>query len=299
MMIQSILVLLLIFIANVQLLSISDRANRKIEWNTLKLRWGPDPLVSNDEVYIRQPRTVQQALQEQYEQLPDTLEKQCIGETTIGYRYWKGNDTAAILIFDKQGIIAGIQIAFRRSSIKGNYYSFDTQKMFNVEMINGIEMYTLTAYFIDPTLICTVGRTLSQLEHEGTGTGLFLQNGTNPIKDSIEIPLWEKDIGKTKWVKGGCFKTMGIHYWYDNRLDKSCSDFFPSFLMYNKGQLSGFGWNIVANLNFSRRIERVLTPVISTFLIPVPTCIPKVNDELGGFTTQHLYFNTDPANLEC
>ncbi|CAF3990789.1 unnamed protein product, partial [Rotaria sordida] len=131
----------------VQSLSISDRANRKIEWNTLKLRWGPDPLVSNDEVYIRQPRTVQQALQEQYEQLPDILEKQCIGETTIGYRYWKDNDTAAILIFDKQGIIAGIQIA--------------------------------------------------------------------------------------------------------------------------------------------------------TFLIPVPTCIPKVNDELGGFTTQHLYFNTDPANLEC
>jgi hypothetical protein len=97
--------------------------------------------------------------------------------------------------------------------------------MFNKETINDIEMYTLTAYFIDPgssslfvvsisnasalALICTVGRTLSRLEHEGAGTGLFLQNGTNPINDSIETPLWEENIGKTKWVKGSCFKTMG------------------------------------------------------------------------------------------
>ncbi|CAF2738007.1 unnamed protein product [Rotaria sp. Silwood2] len=63
-----------------QSLSISDRVKRKLEWNTLKIRWGPDPLVSNDEVYIKQPRTVQQVLQEQYKHLPDALEKQCIGK---------------------------------------------------------------------------------------------------------------------------------------------------------------------------------------------------------------------------
>jgi hypothetical protein len=81
--------------------------------------------------------------------------------------------------------------------------------MFNKETINNIDMYILTAYFIDPGLICTIGRTLSRLEHEGTGSGLFLQNGTNPIQDIIEVPLWENGTGKTKWVKGGCFRTMG------------------------------------------------------------------------------------------
>ncbi|CAF2792253.1 unnamed protein product [Rotaria sp. Silwood2] len=294
-MIPSSFVLMLAFVTNVQSLSVSDGIKRKIEWDTLKIRWGPDPSVSNDEVYVRQPRTVQQALQEQYKPLPDTLGEQCVGKTTIGYRYWKGNDTGAILIFDKQGTIAGVQIAFPRSSIKGNHYSFGTQKMFNTEMINGIAMYTLTAYFIEPPLICTVGRTLSQLEREGTGTGLFLQNGTNPMIDSIELPLWENDMGKTKWVKGGCFKTMGDYFFF------SQSSFFSAHHdhLKFKGQLSGFGWAIVANLNFSRRTERVLTPAISTFLIPVPTCIPKLNDELGGFTTQHIYFNTNPANLEC
>lgn len=91
-----------------------------------------------------------------------------LGKTTMGHRYWKDNDTGAIVIFDKQGTIAGIQLAvskiisslclhkifivlkFPRSSIKGNYYSFDNQKMFNRDIINGVEMYTLTAYFIDP-----------------------------------------------------------------------------------------------------------------------------------------------------
>ena len=29
---------------------------------------------------------------------------------TLGYRYWKDNDPGAIVIFDKQGTIAGLQM---------------------------------------------------------------------------------------------------------------------------------------------------------------------------------------------
>lgn len=83
---------------------------RPIEWNTLKLKWGPDPLVSNNGSFNRQPRTVQQALQEQYEPLPNGLGNQCMGKT-LGHRYWKGKDPGAIIIFDKQGTIAGLQMA--------------------------------------------------------------------------------------------------------------------------------------------------------------------------------------------
>ncbi|UJR19483.1 hypothetical protein I4U23_022612 [Adineta vaga] len=191
------------------LLSSSQRINRKVEWNTLKIIHGLDPLVSNDKVFIRQPRTVQQALQEEYEKLPNGLGDQCLSKTTVGYRYWKGNDTGAILIYDKQGTIAGIQIAFPRSKTNPKFYSFDTQRMYNRETINGIDMYTITAYFVPPATICSVGRTLSRLEHEGTGVGLFFQNGSNPLQDIVEVPLWQNDLGKTKWVRGACFKTMG------------------------------------------------------------------------------------------
>jgi hypothetical protein len=57
-------------------------APRKVEWNTLKLRWGTDPLVSNDETFVRQPRTIQQAMQENYEKLPNGLGDQCVGNAS-------------------------------------------------------------------------------------------------------------------------------------------------------------------------------------------------------------------------
>ena len=48
---------------------------------------------------------------------------------------------------------------------------------------------------------------------------------------------------------------LGVHYWYDNRLDTSCDTFFPAFLMYNKGKLSGFGWDTVGKYDFTKRTE--------------------------------------------
>ncbi|CAF1085166.1 unnamed protein product [Adineta steineri] len=285
--------------SNVHLLLSPTNVKRVVEWNTLKVKWGPDPLVTNDDAFVRQPRTVQQALQEQYKRLPNGLGDQCIGKTTVGYHYWKNNDTAVILLFDRQGTIAGIQMAFPRLLAKDKFYSYDTQKLFNRETINNVDMYTITAYFIEPAKICTVGRTLSRLEHEGTGTGLFFQNGTNPLQDSIEVPFWENDIGRTKWTRGACFKTMGNHYWYDNHLNKNCSEFLPGFALYNKGQLSAFGWIIVDKFDFSPRIEFPPKTAILSFLNPVPKCMSQQYDDAGGFSTMHTYFNTDPANLEC
>ena len=46
-----------------------------------------------------------------------------------------------------------------------------------------------------------------------------------------------------------------MHYWYDNRLDTDCDLFFPAFLMYNKGKLTGFGWDTVGKYEFTKRTE--------------------------------------------
>ena len=48
---------------------------------------------------------------------------------------------------------------------------------------------------------------------------------------------------------------LGVHYWYDNRLDTDCDTFFPAFLMYNKGKLTGFGWATVGKYDFTKRTE--------------------------------------------
>lgn len=93
--------------------------------------------------------------------------------------------------------------------ITEKYYKFSAQKMFNRDTIAGVDVYILTAYFVDPSTICTSGRDASRLKNEGTGTGLWLQNGTNPIKDSFSVPLYENAANNTKWVKGACFPSMG------------------------------------------------------------------------------------------
>ena len=33
--------------------------------------------------------------------------------------------------------------------------------------------------------------------------------GTDPIRDSVLMPLYEDNVGTTKWIKGACFPSMG------------------------------------------------------------------------------------------
>ncbi|CAF1323860.1 unnamed protein product, partial [Didymodactylos carnosus] len=252
------------------------------DWDTFKATWGPTPLSSG--AFIEQPRTEKDAIKDKYQKIAGS----CNGKT-LGNRYMKNNDSALILLFDSQGIIAGIPIPL----IESGHYAFDKQRMFNRDVINGINAYTLTAYFVNP------GRDEKSLKSDGTGTGLWLQNGANPLTDSMAIPLREENIGSTKWTKGACFPSMGVHYWYDNHLDADCDTFFPSFLLFNRGKLTGFGWSVVGKFEYSKRFEYPPTAAIQSFLIPVPKCIPKRYEEAGGFTTMHLYFNTEPWNLIC
>ena len=53
------------------------------------------------------------------------------------------------------------------------------------------------------------GRTLSDLEHQGTGTDVFIQNGSNPLRDVVKIPQWETELNQTNWNRGVCYPTMG------------------------------------------------------------------------------------------
>ena len=93
--------------------------------------------------------------------------------------------------------------------VKQQYYNFPAQKMFNRDTVAGIDAYILTAYFVDPSTICQSGRDASTLKTVGTGSGLWLQNGTDPIRNSAAVPMDESSAVGTRWVKGACFPTMG------------------------------------------------------------------------------------------
>jgi hypothetical protein len=88
-------------------------------------------------------------------------------------------------------------------------------------------------------LKCRFGRTIS-----------VKQNG---LKERVSIRWVNHTIFLLKC--NNVFFKIGNHYWYDNHLNKNCSEFLPGFVMYNKRQLSAFGWSISNKLDFSRRIE--------------------------------------------
>ena len=68
-------------------------------------------------------------------------------------------------------------------------------------------IYTVCVYMISATL-CQ-GRTSAQVAAQGTGNGLWIQNGTNPVTQSIQMPATEAEANKSLWTKGSCFPTMG------------------------------------------------------------------------------------------
>jgi len=88
------------------------------------------------------------------------------------------------------------------------YYNWTDQTMYNTDTIGGVDVYILTAYFVDPQTICS-STDIPNRRLGDTGTGLWLQNGTDPIQNSFTIPLDQNKINETKWTLGHCFYSMG------------------------------------------------------------------------------------------
>ncbi|XP_045190122.1 uncharacterized protein LOC123547240 isoform X2 [Mercenaria mercenaria] len=257
------------------------------DWNGLKVTWGLNPFSAFNSV----PRTRAEALSDGWASLsPGTG---CNDNPKFkGERYIKDRDMGVILIFDANGYIAGIQIGFPESfSPNPHNYPFPPLKNRAVILDNG--NYYVTAYFVDPATICQ-GRTADQFKQQGTGTGLWIQNGTDPVAHSITIPKTKAGADKSMWTEGACFYTMGLHYWYNLSKDMSCDNLYPVFLLYNGGVLNGFGWAIGMDLkSYSTRIEHPPQSSYGNFMKPPPDCLSN----LGTMTTLHIYL-TDSATAD-
>ncbi|XP_063435183.1 uncharacterized protein LOC134716239 isoform X2 [Mytilus trossulus] len=154
--------------------------------------------------------------------------------------------------------------------------------------------YHISAYFVDPAIICFCGRSATLFQQQGVGTDLYIQNGTDPVDDSIKIPRLQSEITSTQWTKGKCFPTMGLHYWYNIRKDMSCDEFYPMFLLYNDGKLNAFGWAFNGDFN-SSRLEHPPIAALSAFIDPVPDCLLTA----VTLSTMHIYLTNNPALNQC
>lgn len=208
------------------------------------------------------------------------------GGPFVGRRYMLGGDHATILVFDVNGNIAGMQMAYLTTT-HGESMKYSGAYTLIKEGENFF--YYLTAYFRNPKTICdeSVG------SNDGTiGDRLVFYAGKNEQgKDTfIEAPLTQDAAVGTKWVMGSCFSFMGVHYWYDINEGMECEDFFPYFLLYNKwkGHLVGWGF-ATRGMVESPRLEH--PPPFATKYFFKKGSQPKCFKEQKAFSTQHVYFS--------
>ncbi|GFO02762.1 hypothetical protein PoB_002926700 [Plakobranchus ocellatus] len=255
-------------------------------WNGLRVKWGRDATTH----FLAQPRTITEAEDAGYERIgPST----CGGTTAYnGLAYATDNDPSLTLLYDVRGKIAGIQAGVLRSLFDTTGYP--SQNIRPPFVLDGQEnnRYVITAYFTDPSKICTEGRTDEQFDEEGTGDNLWIQIGEDP-STLMAIPKQQADI-QPPWEMGGCVPTMGRHYWYNQTVDMDCDNFFPVFLMYNEGMLTGFGWAFVTEIQ-SNFLEYPGFGFLGAFMATVPSCLQT----RGILSSMHIYMTDDPWNNYC
>uniref|UniRef100_A0A1W7R968 Venom protein n=1 Tax=Hadrurus spadix TaxID=141984 RepID=A0A1W7R968_9SCOR len=259
-------------------------------WTTLRVTWGLNVLSKH--VYAKLPLTTSETAEYGFHEIREG----CADGKFRGRRYIKDNDPAVILIYDSKGFVAGIQSGlpiYEVDRVKTTY-PFSSNPIFQLFD----DTYFRTVYFMDPSYICKSNRTKKEFKNN-IGTGLWIQNGSNPNVNLIKVPIKKDELKSTKWTKGKCFVSMGRHYWHDVKKDMSCDNFFPYFLLLNRGKLTGFGFASVGNFEFSTRFEHPKKQDFSKFFDPVPQCLENEFDQTGGFSTMHVFFSVRAWNLAC
>lgn len=251
------------------------------EWDDLRVTWGINPLASNS--YNKLPRNLDDAKSQGW-----VLEKDC--SQVNGNRYILNNDPAVLLIFDNKGTIAGIASKIS-NNLPFNMPSKEQQEYFT----NEGDSYVISAYFTDPNLVCS-----NVIRRVSTGDRLVIKGD----KQTLNIPLIEENVlSETFFTKGGCFYTMGQHYWANLKgiqvdEDIPIEHFLPIFLLYNKGQLNGFGWAFNAILE-SPRYERPPIDAIGKFFQTNPPAAFKDPKKSNGISTMHIYLDSTPLLNFC
>jgi len=208
------------------------------------------------------------------------------GGKMLGQRYWSPKDPTVMLLFDKNGFIAGIQATIAKSK----FTPFDYLK--DKSYIDDGDFWTLSAYFIDPTFICGKGRNQVEFKETGTGTGLWIQMGPNAVTDSYHVPLQEENIKdpSSKWGHGKCVPTMGQHYWYDVSKNMTSDKFVPNCLLYTKGKLNAFCFATNGNFESSRYDSpHPKNTDIAKFVNPLPDFF-YTDPTYAVSSTIHVYF---------
>ena len=96
-------------------------------------------------------------------------------------------------MLDGNGFIAGMQSVLMKEYTLNETFNFDNDPYYVLGDWNGEEAYFITAYFVDPAIICNGGRTEEEFENEGTGNMFAFQYGPTSM-DLQMIPMTKDEM---------------------------------------------------------------------------------------------------------
>jgi charged multivesicular body protein 7 len=210
------------------------------------------------------------------------------------------------LLYNVNGVIAGIQMNSKISELlaNGNAYKFDQVFMFQKNKILNDEVFSLTAYFTEPSSICDTSSAKIDLSDGSIGDHLYFQDGTSS-QTSFEVPKNRQTALASGWNNNNCFPGMGWHTWYKSEeLESSnCTLDRPLFLLFNKKQeLLGFGFNVIGTaMSASNRYEHPPLLAVKTIMGKPPQCLIDSQKKLG-LTTMHVFlvdYTAIPNLIDC
>jgi len=269
-----------------------------VYWDGLRVTFGSAP---SEVFFANMPRTANEATTGGWQSVSSTCTN--LGQYA-GYRYRLQNDNSINLLFDRNGIIAGIQALLPHDEIMNhpnNPYRFDLVPMFQNETIAGRLYVVLTAYFVHPETICTIGRTVDDLINQGTGTGLWFQNGQNP-NALINVPRMRAAASQLGWTDCECFPGMGLHNFFEVHRwqETNCDRVQPTQVTFNLDEeMTGFVFQI-SGPSTSTRFETPPNAALYAIIGPerIPQCILD-NNTAFGFSSIHVYMVDQPWTIGC
>lgn len=257
-------------------------------------------LIGKDEGFAQFPRTIREELFST-ENWASTGNDCSNGGKFSGNQYVKNNDYSVGLLYDVNGVIAGIQMLIPHDVVlsENNTLKYGEVPMYANATYNNEEYFVLTAYFVDPSTICSTGRSDDALTTGGTGSGLWIQNGDSVLEVPQTRPEGE-DAVSTGWTQNNCFPAMGYHNFYKmNEYEpQECTKMQPIFGLYNRDlELHGFGF-ITPGTIINPRFEQPPATAIKLILGNTPQCVLDIEEKIG-VSSLHVYFAPRPWFITC
>jgi len=220
-----------------------------------------------------------------------TLESTCGDNPHFVGNRWVDDDLSLVVITDVNGYVAGAQSLLPVSAVDLEAEYIKGNPWYNPTVIRGQDYMAITAYFVDPSTICTSGRTQAEFDEQGTGYMLALQHGET-WEDLMNIPELASDLPDPAefWYEHKCFPNMGTHYFnfnYDPA--QTCAQLTPFQFLYKNGVLNAVVFQHIGDY-YPSRMELVDETAINGVTYVAPDCIYDYAIS-PGIHAMHTYFS--------